>query len=232
MRYAVPICRNELQRYFATPIGWVFVCGSCLLFGLTVYAAYNDSLRYKLLMPICELTFFKPLPEELQHPVILVVGLARAMALILIPTVAMRLFPEDKQTRTIEMLLTSPIHENEIVIGKWLGAVSLYLLILTISVIELGISSLWHSPNWAIVFITYTALIFLGGGVLSLGEWISTLTKHQSAAAAGTLLVCLLVLRFFDQGVLDAGDVLLCSGITVLGWLLSCRSIRALREAF
>ena len=64
MRYAVPVCRNELQRYFATSIGWVFVCGSCLLFGLTFYGAYNHSLRYKLLTPIFELTFFKPLPQD------------------------------------------------------------------------------------------------------------------------------------------------------------------------
>lgn len=232
MRYIVPICRNELRRYFATPIGRVLVCGWALLFGLIIFAANNDSIRNKLLMLVLGLTFFKPPPEELQHPVILVVGLARITMLILIPTIAMRLFPEEQQARTAQILLTSPVHESEIVIGKWLGALSLYLLILAISVLELVLSSLWHSPRWATLFINYMALISLSAGMLSLGEWMSTLTKYQSATASGTLLVCLLALKFFDKGALDAADALLCTGMTVLGWLLSCRSLRAIREAF
>jgi ABC-type transport system involved in multi-copper enzyme maturation permease subunit len=177
------------------------------------------------------LTSFHPSRELLPHPVLLVVGFARVLAMYMIPMITMRLFPEEKQARTIEMLLTSPVNETDIVLGKWLAALFLYLLIIGVGVLEFAISP-WEKPDWRTVLITYTALVFIGAGLLAMGECISTFTKHQLSAAVPTLLVSVAVLKYCNTGVLHADDLELCALLMLLGWLFTLRSIRALREDF
>ena len=129
------------------------------------------------------------------------------------------------------MLLTSPINETDIVFGKWLGALSLYLLILISSIVEFAIFTRGQPSYGTTAVLTYTALVFSGGSLLAVGEWISALTKHQSAAATGTLLLCLVTLRLFSGGVLHVADSMSFAVLMLLGWMFTFRSIRALREA-
>jgi ABC-2 type transport system permease protein len=62
----------------------------------------------------------------------------------------MRLFPEEKQARTIEMMLTSPVKETDIVLGKWLAALFLYLQIIGVGVLEFATSTR-EKPDWTTV---------------------------------------------------------------------------------
>lgn len=69
----------------------------------------------------------------------------------MIPLIAARLFVEERQSRTIELLFTSPASDREIILGKWLGAVTLYLLILAVSLVELAWSpwgAAWTGEPW------------------------------------------------------------------------------------
>src|SRR5262249_8265678 len=68
--------------------------------------------------------------------------------------------------------------------------------------------------------------------LLAIGEWISNLTKHQSAAGSVALLVCMIALRLFSSGVLRAADTAWFAGLMLGGWLLTLQSIRMLREGF
>ena len=154
------------------------------------------------------------------------------MAMILIPMVAMRLFPEERQMRTMEMLLTSPVAEADIVLGKWLGALTLYLMAMAVSLAELVCASPWRKWDWNTVLNTYLALAVLGGSLLSIGEYTSTVTRHQSAAAGGSLLICVVAFRYFRTGVLSPADAGIAAALAAAGWFLALRSMRAWRSAF
>src|SRR5204863_8072927 len=78
--------------------------------------------------------------EQIIRPLL---GFASTIALFLIPMITMRLFAEEKRTGTIELLLTSPIQDVEIILGKWLGAVLLYLCVLAMSMINVAMLFLW-----------------------------------------------------------------------------------------
>ncbi len=70
------------------------------------------------------------------------------VALFLIPMITMRLFAEEKRSGTIELLMTSPIHDVEIVLGKWLAAVALYSIMLLVSILHMAILFRYGQPDW------------------------------------------------------------------------------------
>jgi len=132
----ISIGRKELRRYFASPIGYVLAIGSGLLFGLALYPS-NPS---RFAEPVLALSRFVPSSDLLRHPrLLLLVGLARVLTLFLIPMITMRLFVEEKRNGTLEMLFTSPVSAAEVILGKWLGALLMYLSILAAPVIELAV---------------------------------------------------------------------------------------------
>ena len=75
-------------------------------------------------------------------------GNASVVGLFLIPLISMRLFAEEKRTGTIELLMTSPISDWEIILGKWLGAMVMYLCVLAISAHQCRAAvRVGHSPT-------------------------------------------------------------------------------------
>ena len=141
-------------------------------------------------------------------------GFASTIALFLIPMITMRLFAEEKRTGTIELLMTSPVNDLEIILGKWLGAVLLYL-------VHAGDVGAQHrhavrlgqarsgSRSWWLT----SGLLLQGGCLLAIGTFISTTTKNQIIAGGVTFFVCLLLwllswFTAFDSGTVLAGDQL------------------------
>jgi len=183
--------------------------------------------------PIFDLSRFSPSRElVLEHTrVALLVGLARTVVLLLVPMITMRLFIEERRSRTVEMLFTSPIHDHEIVLGKWFGGMLLYMLILTVFVIELGIFQ-WPDLGYRTLLKTQAALISQGAGLLAIGEWVSTFTRHEVVAAAGTFLVCMAVLRYYNSATMNQRGYVVCGALLILGWVLTWRSIRVFRGTF
>ena len=70
------------------------------------------------------------------------------IGLFLIPLISMRLFAEEKRQGTIELLVTSPIHDLEIVIGKWLSAVLMYAALLVVLLIDYSFFFIYGNPDW------------------------------------------------------------------------------------
>jgi ABC-2 type transport system permease protein len=167
----------------------------------------------------------------------------------------MRLFAEEKRTGTIELLVTSPVRDLEIIIGKWLAAVALYACMLLFTALNFVFLFKYGNPDWKPLAVTYLGLLLQAGGLLAIGTFISTTTKNQIVAGAVTFGVCLLLFVFgwvsgydssswarvlsymsvathfdsFEKGVLDSKDAVFYLTVIFLGLFFTARSMESLR---
>jgi ABC-2 type transport system permease protein len=177
------------------------------------------------------------------------------IALFLIPMITMRLFAEEKRSGTIELLMTSPVRDLEIILGKWFAAETLLAGILGISALNLVFLFIHGKPDWRPILIGYLGLLLQGGALLAVGAFISTTTKNQIIAGGATFSACLLlwildwvssyetaawakVLTYlsvvthfetFSKGVLDTKDVVFYISVIFFGLFLTARSMESLR---
>jgi ABC-2 type transport system permease protein len=107
--------------------------------------------------------------------------------------VTMRTYSEEKRSGTIELLLTSPVTDFQIIMGKFLGAVALYVIMLAVTVVHLGLLFIYGNPEWKPIFTAYIGLLLLGSCFISLGLLISSLTKNQIVAGMVTFAVFLML---------------------------------------
>src|SRR5579884_1511876 len=117
---------------------------------------------------------------------------ASVIGLFFIPMITMRLFAEEKCTGTIELLVTSPVRDIEVILGKWLAAVALYAIMLFFSGLSFIFLFRYGNPDWKPLLIGYLGLLLQAGGLLAVGAFISTLTRNQIIAGAATFGVCLM----------------------------------------
>ncbi len=118
---------------------------------------------------------------------------ASTLLLLIVPVITMRMFAEERQSGTLELLLTSPVNEIEVVLAKFLASMSVIgvMLVLTLSYpITLYI---FGHPDWGPIYSGYLGLLLLGGALTSLGLAISALTTNQIVAATVSLGLFLLM---------------------------------------
>src|SRR5258708_31057311 len=120
-------------------------------------------------------------------------GFAGTVSLFLIPLISMRLIAEEKRNGTIELLLTSPVQDLSIILGKWLGAMLLYLLVLGMSLPNIAFLFAWGKPDWKPVLVAYLGLILQGGCLLAVGTLISAMTSNQIVAGGAAFFLSLLL---------------------------------------
>ncbi len=189
MRNIVAISQRELNGYFAGPIGYVLIGFFALLFGWFFYvplAFFEQQSMQAGMNPGQALNINQMLvgPTLMNTTVIM---------LFLFPLITMRTYAEEKRSGTIELLLTSPITDIQIILGKFFGAMLLYAAMLGVTVIHIGILFVFGNPEWKPIATGYLGLLLMGGCFLSLGLFISSLTKNQIVAAMATFAVFLML---------------------------------------
>ena len=102
--------------------------------------------------------------------------------LFVMPMITMRTYSEEKRSGTIELLLTSPLTDLEIILGKFIGAVGLYAAMLLVTMLYMLILFKIGNPEWRPLVAGYVGLLLMGGCFLSTGLFISSLTKNQIVA--------------------------------------------------
>lgn len=252
MRNALIICRKELRSYFVSPIAYVLLVMFALIFGLFFWLFLQRFVFIGQEMMMRGQMYPMNINDELIRPLL---SNASVMALFFIPMITMRLFAEEKRSGTIELLVTSPIRDAEIVIGKWLAAVTLYAIMLVFTGLSLLFLFKYGSPDWKPLLVGYLGLLLQAGALLAIGTFISTLTKNQIIAGAATFAICLIlwviewpsefesatwakVLSYlsivthfesFGRGVLDTKDAIFYATVIFLGLFLTARSMESLR---
>src|SRR5205823_7201413 len=154
MNNILAIAHKELKSYFASPIAYIVIGLFALLYGYFYVTILYYFIRNSMQMGQFGMSgpqamnvnqaMLRPL---LQNVTILV--------LFVMPMITMRTYSEEKRSGTIELLLTSPLSDFEIIMGKFLGALGLYSLMLAVTVIHIGTLFLYGRPEWKPIVTAY-----------------------------------------------------------------------------
>ena len=125
-----------------------------------------------------------------------------ALFLLTVPIITMRLIAEERKLRTIELLLTSPATETQIVLAKFVASMSLLLVMLTLSIAYPIVLGIYGDPDWGPVFSGYLGLVLMACALVGFGLFASALTTNQIIAALLSLSVFLVLWIIDDFGYL------------------------------
>lgn len=168
----IAIWKREYQSYFHSVIGYVFI-GVFLIFASCLFLFNNIA----------------PLSSELQN----MFSSLTFILTFLVPILTMRLFSEERKTKTDQILITAPVSVWDIVLGKYLAAMSVFAIAL-IGALVFPILLFWFGRPEIGVFCTiYLGFFLLGGVFIALGLFISTLTENQVISAILTFGFLLLI---------------------------------------
>jgi ABC-2 type transport system permease protein len=120
--------------------------------------------------------------------------------LLTVPIITMRLIAEERKLRTMEVLLTSPITETQIVFAKFAASMSLILLMLILSVAYPLVLAIYGDPDWGPIFSGYLGLVLFAGALVGVGLLTSALTNNQIIAALLSLSIFLLLWIIDEYG--------------------------------
>jgi len=113
--------------------------------------------------------------------------------LFLIPMLTMGLFSEEKKRGTIELLLTSPVGNIQIIIGKYLASLTFLVVLFLSSGITISTLFFYGQPDWKPILSGYLGMFLYGAALLALGLFISTLTESQIVAVVITFGISLVL---------------------------------------
>ncbi|MCH7925174.1 MAG: ABC transporter permease subunit [Planctomycetes bacterium] len=171
MRNVVTMAQHEIGAYFLSPIAYavsaIFLFSAGLAFGLgTVTQGGEASMR-----------------GLFDFWIILILA-------FVLPMLTMRLMSEELRSGTIETLMTAPITEAEVVVGKFLGAFAFFVILLASLLVFPIMLGRYGSLDLGLLTCHYIGLLLLGALYISVGLFFSTMTKHQviSVLASFTLL--------------------------------------------
>jgi ABC-2 type transport system permease protein len=191
MSNILAIAHKEIRAYFASPIAYAVIGLFSLLFGW-----FYVSLLYYFVRESMQINPQMGGPSSLnvnQQMIRYLLQNAAVLILFVLPMITMRTYAEEKRSGTIELLLTSPITDFQIIMGKFLGALALYGAMLAVTLVHIAILFVFGNPEWRPIASGYLGLLLLGACFIAVGLLISSLTKNQIVAGMVTFDVFLLL---------------------------------------
>ena len=184
------VFKKEMRAYFASPIAYAVSAIFLLISGyffyailsyfslISVQASMNPAMAQGLNVTD---GIFRPLFTNLS-----------VVLLFMMPLITMRLFSEERKQGTLELLLTYPLRDGEVLFGKFLAATCICSLMLLVTAIYPLLLSLWSEVELYPILTGYLGLLLLAMAFISLGILFSSLTENQIVAAVlafGALLL-------------------------------------------
>jgi ABC-2 type transport system permease protein len=248
-----PIFKKEMRLYFTSPVAWVVVAVFLLIAGYffsSIFAFFALASMQSAMNPAMgrELN----VTDGVMRPLFSNISV---ILLLLMPLVTMRLFAEERRSGTIELLLTYPVRDGAVLMGKYLAALALYASMLALTLLHPAIVVYFARVEWGPLVTGYLGLLLMGGAFLAVGVFASSLTENQIIAsitsfgillilwiigwsadslggAWGKVLQHLSILEHndnFSKGVLDTKDVLYYLNFIALALFLTLRALETRR---
>lgn len=188
MRSVFILFRREMLAYFVSPVAATLLVVFLLLSGW-----YFRNLLARFLFLIASATEQAMMFQQMPPTFNVTMGVARPwfgvagqLLLFLAPLITMRLLAEERATGRIDLLLSAPVTDLQLVLGKYLAGVALCLLFLAPTLLYPAILFIYGAPEIGPILSGYLGLLLLAGALIGLGLAISSLTSSQVVAAAGT----------------------------------------------
>ncbi|MBO4368205.1 MAG: ABC transporter permease [Clostridia bacterium] len=166
------VWKREFQNYFLTPIGYVFMAVLLLAGGLVFHL--DNVLRGT-------------------NSLVQMFGDLMYIFMICVPILTMKLISEEKRTKTDQLLLTSPLSIPAMVIGKYLAAVSVFLISVVCTAFNIIVINTYGRVYWGLILSNYLGYVLIGCVYIAIGLFMSSVTENQVSAAVLTFGVILLL---------------------------------------
>lgn len=183
------IARREVISQFVSPVGYLVWLVFAVLVGGWFLAGFQEG----------QAATMRPL-----------LGTLVGLLVFIAPAISMRLVSEELKTNTIELLMTAPVSDSQVILGKWLGAVLFFLVLLTPIGVVLGVMEYAADPDYGPVITGLLGLFFVGALYLSIGVCVSTATDSQVTAYLVTALI---------TGMMTYGLATLMAADSLPGWI-------------
>lgn len=210
MRALLAVFRRELGGYFVTPLAYVF---------LVIFLAMIGALTF----------YFGGFYQQGQADLGAFFGLHPWLYAFLVPALAMRLWAEERETGTIELLLTLPLTTVQAVLGKFLAAWVFIALALALTGPMWWTVAYLGNPDHGVILASYLGSLLMAGGFLAIGSFVSALTRSQVIAFVMGFVLCFLLLMAGYPLVLDAfggwAPELVTDAVAALSFLTHFESI-------
>jgi len=181
MKNVIAIIKKELGIYFNSPTAYIF---------LTVFLVLSSWMYLRTLFLINQAdmrSYFDLVPW---------------IFMFLIPAISMKMWAEEKKLGTIEILMTWPVKDIEMVIGKFLASFIFLIIAISGSVILPIILSQIGNPDWGQIMGSYLGTLFLGATFLAIGLWASSITHNQIIAFILSVVVIFSIYVMGDNSIL------------------------------
>lgn len=248
-----PIFKKELRLYFTSPVAYVVMTIFLLIGGYffyNIFAFFTLASMQSAMNPAMARDM--NVTDSVMRPLFSNISV---ILLLLMPLITMRLFAEERRSGTIELLLTYPVRDGAVLIGKYLAALTLYALMLVLTLLYPAIVVYFARVEWGPLVTGYVGLLLMGATFIAVGVFASSLTENQIVASITTFGILLIlwiigwsadyvggpwgkVLQHlsilerndnFAKGVLDTKDVVYYLNFVALGLFLTLRSLEARR---
>ncbi len=238
------IAKREFRSYFDSPVAYVVICLSFLGLGL-MFFQFDGGFWAEDRASMNNL--FKYVPPGL--------------SMLVVPVVTMGLIAEEKRSGTLEMLITLPVKDSDVMLGKYIGALGLVLTLLLATLVY-PIAMFWKpwhlgSLDWGPVQSAYLGLILFSAAAVAIGLLVSSVTDSQAVAFFITFFVLLIawylgrgadwmggtlgeVLRYvsfetrmagFMRGLVETRDIVYFGSIAALCLVLAFRKLESRKWA-
>lgn len=207
MSNVLAIAHKEMRAYFASPIAYIILGFFALLFGFFYYSILDWFVRQGMQMGMMGPQQMN-VNQQMIRPLFLNLSV---VILFMLPFLTARSYAEEKRSGTIELLLTSPLTDFQIVMGKFLGCMGLYLAMLAVTLLHFAVLFAYGNPDWKPVLTGYLGIFLFGGCIIALGLFVSSLTRNQIVAGVATfaLVLAFWVIDWLGQSMGPRGEAVL-----------------------
>jgi ABC-2 type transport system permease protein len=258
MKGILAIYRREMGGYFVSAIAYSAIGLFLLISGIFFYFILNGVIEQSFMADSQGARMGGP--SDIDVPTIVMrsfFGSVSTIILFFIPMLTMGIYAEERKRGTMELLITSPISEFQIVVAKFLSALSLFVLMLAPTLVFYLFMGAYSEPAqpWRVMWSGYLGLFLLGAALIAIGACISSFTESQIVAAIATFVVFLILLVLnvlikdtgttvgdvaqymsilkhfedFARGVIDTSSIIFYVSLVAFALFLTLRSLDSMR---
>src|SRR3954451_5010216 len=168
MNRAMAIARREFSSYFYSPIAYVVIIAFLLASGAAFYRDFEPGQVAAMRSTLDWMVWF---------------------LVIIVPVLSMGLLAQEWASGTIETLMTAPVNDTEVVLGKFIGNLGLLIVMLLPTLLYVALLLIYARPDFGPIFSGYVGIILVGALFIAVGLFCSSMTRNQIVAVVVAILI-------------------------------------------